>query len=118
MKMTNIHFFVGRNYEYRIEIKDARNLLVKRRLRTVPEAPQELLHIKPENRTLPIVGRVIALVFGLGLIYLGAIHPFMWEGYWILLPFPVPYLGNIFWVLIGGALIYYMVIKGTELDNS
>ena len=66
-----------------------------------------------------ILRRMVALTFGLLFIFLG-LEPIVtppWEPYihtgiwfWFLFPLPIPYLGNLFWFLVGVGLLIYMVV--------
>jgi len=64
--------------------------------------------------------RVIVLIpLGLGFIFLG-IEPLIIPPWgrlihsWWLFPIPIPYLGNIFWCIVGLALIAYGTSGGSE----
>jgi ribosomal protein L37AE/L43A len=60
--------------------------------------------------------RIIYVTIGLVLLFIGVVTPFIWPVYFILaIPFiPVPYIGNVFLIIIGLTSIY-MGLRG-EVD--
>jgi len=72
---------------------------------------------------MSIIRRTAALIFGVGFILLG-VEPLVtppWGHFihsWWLFPLPIPYIGNIFWGIVGLTLIAYTLVGPSILKDN